>query len=52
MESATEKKQPKHHGKHGAWVTVKLCGKSARLCIAICIRGKPYWKQDKISMCR
>ena len=31
----------------GVWVRVKTCGKSARLCIAICIRGKPYQKQDK-----
>jgi hypothetical protein len=29
-------------------VRVKTCGKSARLCKAIRIRGKPYREQDKI----
>ncbi len=31
----------------GVVVRVKTCGKSARLCMAICITGKPYQKQDK-----
>lgn len=46
MESATE------NNRHAymflcALVRVKTCGKSARACLAIAMRGKPYLEQGK-----
>lgn len=45
MESATENNRPTTPRLRR--VRVKMCGKSAQLCIAICMRGKPYQEQDK-----
>lgn len=31
-------------------VRVKTCGKSARLCAAMYVEGKPYQEQDKVGV--
>ncbi len=46
MESATE------NNRHGNVVRVKMGGKSARLRVAIFVKGKPYWEQGKIGTYR